>query len=202
MDERFHDICSRIEAAAARAGRAPDAVKLVAVTKGRAVEDVRRLHALGQRDFGENRADALTSRMAALPDVHWHFIGNIQRNKVKLLGGCALVHSFDRPDLAASWPHGVPVLLQVDFTGAPQRGGLAPADVPAAMDACRAAGMDVRGLSTLPPREGDPRACFRKLRELRDSLGLRELSMGMSADFETAIEEGATMVRVGRALFQ
>jgi hypothetical protein len=208
IEERYRDVMDRIDGRAA----------LVAVTKGRPLADARVLHALGQRDFAENRADALAERRPALPDARWHFIGNIQRNKVKLLAGCTLVHSFDRPELAEAWPRGVPVLLQVDFTGEPagpraegpdvptgtsgaRRNGLAPDALPAALDACRAVGVDVRGLSTLPPREGDPRPHFRKLRALREALELRELSMGMSADFEVAIEEGATMVRVGRALF-
>lgn len=192
LEERYHDVVRRI------GGRA----RLVAVTKGHPDVDVQRLLDLGQRDFGENRADALAARVATFPEARWHFIGNVQRNKVKLLEGCALVHSFDRPELAAAWPARVPLLLQVDFTGAPHRNGLPAAAVPDALAAARASGLGVRGLTTLPPREGDPRACFRQLREMRDDLGLRELSMGMSADFEVAIEEGATLVRVGRALFE
>jgi pyridoxal phosphate enzyme (YggS family) len=181
------------------AGRA----RLVAVTKGRALADVRALYDAGQRDFAENRADALQERRAALPlDARWHFIGNVQRNKLRLLEGCALVHSFDRLDLADRWPRALPVLLQVDFTGEPRRNGVPTPRAAEAVATLRAEGVDVRGLSTLPPRGEDPRPLFRRLRGLRDALGLRELSMGMSADYEAAVEEGATMVRVGRALFE
>ncbi|HWH08968.1 MAG TPA: YggS family pyridoxal phosphate-dependent enzyme [Candidatus Thermoplasmatota archaeon] len=191
LEERYREVARRV------GGRA----LLVAVTKGQPADAVRRLYDLGQRDFGENRVDELLAKAAALPgDARWHFIGNVQRNKAKLLARASLVHSFDRPDLARAWPR-VPVLLQVDFTGREDRSGLAPDALAPALEACRAAGVDVRGLSTLPPQDGEPRRWFRELRRLRDGLGLRELSMGMSADYEAALEEGATMVRVGRALF-
>lgn len=191
LQECYHEVVRRV------AGRAT----LVAVTKGQPVEVVRALYDLGQRDFGENRVEDLLAKADALPpDARWHFIGNVQRNKAKLLVRAALVHSFDRPDLAHAWPR-VPVLVQVDFTGREDRNGMAPSALPDALAACRAAGVDVRGLSTLPPQEGDPRRWFRDLHALRDAHGLKELSMGMSADYEAALEEGATMVRVGRALF-
>ena len=193
LDARYQDILARV------AGRA----RLVAVTKYASDEHVRALYELGQRDFGENRADDLARRAAMLPaDARWHFIGNLQSNKLRILRDLSpLVHSFDRPDLLGKWPAAVPVLVQVDFTGRAERNGLAEPDARAAVQALRKASVDVRGLSTLPPAEGDPRPLFRRLRRLRDELGLAELSMGMSADFEAAIEEGATMVRVGRALF-
>lgn len=191
LEERYRDVVRKV------AGRAT----LVAVTKGRPAEEARALYDLGQRDFGENRVDELVDKAAVLPsDARWHFIGHLQSKSVKRLAGATLVHSFDRPDLARKWPP-VPVLLQVDFSGAPDRSGVPPEAVPRAIEACRGAGVDVRGLSTLPPKEDDPRRWFRALRELRDAAGLRELSMGMSEDYATALEEGATFVRVGRALF-
>jgi hypothetical protein len=135
-------------------------------------------------------------------DVRWHFIGNIQSNKLGALAKVApLVHSFDRPDLVAKWPLVLPVLIQIDLTGAQGRNGITPADLGDTLTRLRARGVDVSGLSTLPPKEGDARPVFRALRALRDEQGLKELSMGMSDDFETAIEEGATMVRIGRAIF-
>jgi len=190
---RYRDVARRV------AGRAT----LVAVSKAASIADMRALYALGQRDFGENRADALVEKAKQMPDdVRWHFIGNIQSNKLGALARTkALVHSFDRPDLAARWI-GAPVLVQVDFSGAAGRSGIAPDALPAALAALRAAGVEARGLSTLPPQDGDPRRWFRELRRLRDEHGLRDLSMGMSDDFEAAIEEGATFVRVGRALFR
>lgn len=181
----------------------PSGVTLVAVSKEASIDAMRAVHARGQRDFGENRVDALARKAAQMPsDARWHFLGAIQSNKLRALAELKpLVHSFDRPDLAAKWPRDVPVLLQVDFTGLEQRSGIPPAEVPAALHALRAAGVLCRGLSTLPPLDADPRPVFRALRALRDEHKLAELSMGMSADFEIAVEEGATMVRVGRAIF-
>lgn len=188
----YEDVVERI------AGRA----RLVAVSKAASLDQVRAVYAAGQRDFGENRADALVEKAAAMPaDVSWHFIGNLQSNKLAALARVRpIVHSFDRPDLARKWPPGVPVLVQVDFTGRADRNGIPPAEAGRVVEALRAANVVVLGLSTLPP-QGDPRPAFAALRHLRDDLGLRELSMGMSDDVEIALEEGATMVRVGRAIF-
>lgn len=181
----------------------PPGVTLVAVVKGRSVEDTRALYEQGQRDFAENRAASLSEKSAALPpDARWHFIGNIQSRDLKTLRQLRpLVHSFDRADLVAKWPQEVPVLVQVDFTGLDRRNGVPPAGVDALLAALAERKILCRGLSTLPPKDADPRAVFRALRKLRDERGLAELSMGMSADFEVAIEEGATMVRVGTAIF-
>ena len=189
----YADVVRRI------AGRA----RLVGVIKGRADAEAIPLLRAGLRDVADNRVDALAARQLG-PDVRYHFIGNVQSRDVRRLAELkpALVHSFDRVDLAAKWPREVPVLLQVDFTGRADRNGIAPDALASALAHARAHGLDVRGLSTLPPQGEDPRPHFRRLRELQDQLGLRELSMGMSADFEVAIEEGATMVRVGRALFE
>lgn len=193
LQDRYHDVVRRV------GGRA----RLVAVSKAATLADARAVYDLGQRDFAENRADALALRAAQMPpDVRWHFIGNIQSNKLRVLRDVKpLVHSFDRADLVEKWPAGVPVLAQVDFTGRAERNGVPSAEAPALVDALRARGVDARGLSTLPPSGVDPRPIFRQLRALRDALGLAELSMGMSADFEAGIEEGATMVRVGTAIF-
>lgn len=191
--ERYHDITRRV---AARA-------KLVAVSKGASLDDVRAIYALGQRDFGENRAKQLAKRAAAMPpDVRWHFLGNLQSRDLRTLAEVKpVVHSFDRLDLAAKWPRELPVLLQVDFTGRKDRNGIAPESVADALATLAKAGVLPLGLSTLPPAGEDPRPTFRALRALRDRHALRELSMGMSEDFEAALDEGATMVRIGRAIF-
>jgi hypothetical protein len=189
----YEDVLRRV------AGRA----RLVAVSKAATLEQMRAVYAAGQRDFGENRADSLVEKAAAMPDdVRWHFIGNLQSNKLAALAkvGC-IVHSFDRVDLARKWPRALPVLVQVDFTGRAERNGLPPGALPAVLATLREHEITVLGLSTLPPQGEDPRRVFRALRELRDAHGLAELSMGMSEDYERAIEEGATMVRVGRAIF-
>ena len=188
----YDDVVERI------AGRA----RLVAVSKAATLEQMRAVYAAGQRDFGENRVDALVEKAAAMPsDATWHFIGNLQSNKLRALGDLRpIVHSFDRPELARKWPSGVPVLVQVDFTGRADRNGIPPAALGGVLATLKEHGIEPLGLSTLPPK-GDPRETFRELRRLRDEHGLRELSMGMSEDFEVALEEGATMVRVGRAIF-
>lgn len=195
LHAHYADVVRRI------AGRAT----LVAVSKAADVEAMRAVYDLGQRDFGENRVEALVEKRAQMPkDVRWHFIGNLQSNKIRTLRELRpLVHSFDRVDLATKWGD-MPLLLQVDFTGRSalgERNGLPPADIPSALATLADQGVPVLGLSTLPPKEGDPRAAFRALASLAKEHGLRELSMGMSDDFEAALAEGATMVRVGRAIF-
>lgn len=205
-------VTQAIEAAARRAGRAPADVRLVAISKFRPVEALRALYDLGQRDFGENRAPELHEKARALPpDVRWHFVGNLQRNKLKLLRVARpLVHGFDRVDLADAWPEGLEVLVQVNVAGEAQKNGLPPHAVENALAALEKAGVRCVGLSTMPPLVDDPernRPYFRALREMRDRLAgqwpqVRELSMGTSADYPVAVEEGATMVRVGRALFE
>lgn len=192
-EERYRDVVRRV------AGRA----RLVAVSKAASLDQMRRLYDWGQRDFAENRADALEAKAKEMPaDVRWHFIGNIQSNKLRILREVRpLVHSFDRPDLVARWGD-VPVLVQVDFSGAATRNGVRPSELAEVLQTLALHEIPVEGLTTLPPRSGDPRETFRALRGLRDAHGLRELSMGMSEDFEAAIEEGATIVRVGRALFE
>lgn len=213
--DRLREVRARIDRACAAAGRKPDEVALVAVGKFQPLEALRTLYDLGVRDFGESRADELREKAAAMPsDARWHFVGALQSNKLRDVRAIAhLVHSFDRPDLGAAWMRDaereVPVLLQVNVGEEPQKRGVAPAD---AVDAARRlvdAGVRLRGLMAIPPRAQTPedaRPHFRALRELRDAcraagIDAPELSMGMSADLEVAIEEGATLVRVGSALF-
>jgi len=206
MADRYQSVMARVDAARARGEHAAPAVQVVAVTKYVDAAAVSPLVALGHRDFGENRADGLQAKAEAHPNARWHFIGNLQkRDRSTIRKHAHLVHSFDRPDWTDSWDD-TPVLLQVDFTGRNDRNGIADKDALAVAAYLRAAGLNVRGLSTLPPAEGNPRPIFKQLRHLRDHLAdhhptITELSMGMSDDFEIAIEEGATLVRIGRAFF-
>lgn len=208
---------ARIAAACARSGRSPDEVRLVAVTKGHDAEEVRaRILAHGVRDLGENRAQEWRGKAEALPDdVRWHFVGNLQRNKVKYLADrrVTLVHSLASARLAeemsrqgARRGHAFRALVEVNVAGEASKQGLAPEEVEPLLARCAELdAVEVAGLMTMAPRARDPEATrpvFARLRELRDRLGLRELSMGMSRDFEVAIEEGATLVRVGTALFE
>jgi PLP dependent protein len=211
---------SRIAAAAARAGRAPDEVRIVAVTKGHPLERAREAASAGLLDLGENRVQEALSKQAAWPDapVRWHLIGHLQRNKVKLVvGRFVLVHSLDSTRLAdaldaAAAAAGVvqDVLLEVNVGREPQRTGVLPEDAPALLaHAARLSHLAVHGLMTIAPLTAVvdvQRRTFRELRLLRDSLAtssldLAVLSMGMSSDFEIAVEEGATMVRLGTVLF-
>jgi PLP dependent protein len=209
------DVLRRIEAACRRVGRDPSEVTLVAVTKGRDASDVERyVLRHGHRVLGENRAQELRDKRASLPaDVAWHFIGNLQRNKVKYLSGVAMVHSLTTPRLAdalerqaAEEGRSLDVLLEVNVSGEASKQGADPEDASALARYVRGLPhLRLEGIMTMAPYADDPeeaRPVFRAARALRDELGLRGLSMGMSNDFEIAIEEGATLVRVGTALFE
>jgi pyridoxal phosphate enzyme (YggS family) len=202
------EVRERVANAARASGRDPGAVTLVAVSKEHPVEAVRDAIAAGQRDFGENRAQDLVRKANALGSgapCAWHFIGRLQRNKVRALAPfVARWHSVDRVELVAELARhdGVaPVLVQVNVADEARKGGCALADAPALVDAAREAGLAVDGLMTVPPLGADPRPHFARLRALAEQLSLRELSMGMTGDFEAAIGEGATIVRVGSAVF-
>lgn len=209
--------------AAVRGGRRPDDVRLVAVSKTCPAGFVRAAAAAGQVDFGENRVQEALQKIGDTADLalRWHLIGHLQSNKAKkaALGFCA-IHSIDSLDLldavdraAADAGRSPEVLVQVDLAGEPTKHGAALDGVRALVErALGARAVRLAGLMLLPPFFEDPEATrpsFRRLRDLRDQLclggipagSLRELSMGMSHDFEVAIEEGATMVRVGTAIF-
>ena len=210
-------------AAAGTAGRAPSSIRLVAVSKTFPVEAVRAAHAAGQLDFGENRVQEGLQKIGETTDlnIRWHLLGHLQTNKARKAGPAfAMVQSVDSVELiqkldaaAADAGRTPELLIQVDLAGEATKFGTPPGEVPRLFDAagaCRAA--TVVGLMTLPPVPDTPedaRPYFRRLRELREewlaagvpASMLRELSMGMSGDFEVAIQEGATIVRVGTAIF-
>lgn len=211
---------ARIATAATRAGRDPEGVHLVAVSKTVAAERAAEAVAAGVTDLGENRVQEAVAKRPQLPDgVRWHMVGHLQTNKARPAASTfAVVHSVDSvrlaEALAARRPEGLDdleVLLEVELTGLPGHTGFAPGDLAAAVTAID--GLDrlrLRGLMTMAPPVADPeqaRPVFARLRRLRDELeqghgaALTELSMGMSDDFEVAVEEGATLVRLGRAIF-
>ena len=205
--EAVADVRRRLALATRRAGRPEGSVRLVAVTKGVDVDRIEEVLTAGVGDLGESRAQEL---LAKAPDLApyapaWHFVGRLQRNKVPgLAPHVTLWHSVDRLEagevIARRQPHGR-VLVEVNTSQEPQKGGCQPDDAPALVDALRGRGLAVEGLMTVPAAGHDPRPAFASLRELAGRLDLDELSMGMSDDFEVAVEEGATMVRLGRALF-
>ncbi len=203
----------RVRERIAAAGGDPSGVRVVAVTKGFGPEAVVAARDAGVLDAGENYAQELLAKDEVLrrsgpgdPGVRWHFLGAIQRNKVAGLApvvSCwqSVARAVEGEAIARRRP-GAAVLVEVDTTGVPGRNGCAPGAVAALVADLRAGGLDVEGLMTVAPVGPDAaRVAFRAVRALADDLGLVERSMGMSDDLELAVAEGATMVRVGRALF-
>jgi hypothetical protein len=210
--DNLAQVRSDIEAACRAAGRDPSTVRLVAVSKTMPVAACAEALAAGQRDLGENYAQELRdkSRDPALAGAIWHYIGPLQRNKVKyVVGVAALVHSVDSTAIldeiaarAEKLAVVQPILLQVNVGREPQKSGVLPDALPPLVDAARArASVRLDGLMCIPPVEGDPRPHFELLASLANAHRLRELSMGMTADFATAIACGATIIRVGTAIF-
>jgi PLP dependent protein len=208
------EVRARIREAAERSGRDPAKVRLVGISKYASADAVRAAYDAGLRDFGENRAAELEARAKSMPsDVRWHFVGRLQRNKVRIVRPLViLLHSLDREELCAVWAKGAnppPVLVQVNLAGESQKGGVPPDRAEALVEAAESLGVSVGGLMTMPPLHPDPEASrqwFAALRRLRDTIRERhpevvELSMGMTSDYPVAVEEGATILRVGRAIF-
>ena len=191
----------------------PPGVTLVAISKGQPAEAIREAYLAGQRDFGENYAQEWRRKaeaLADLPELVWHFVGSLQTNKARLLAGAVRwIHTVDREELAReisrrSAQRGAVtrVLLEVNVAGEASKSGCAPAAVASLAAAVRALpSLELRGRMCIPPAEGDPRPHFRALRETARALSLPDLSMGMSADYAAAIAEGATLVRIGTAIF-
>lgn len=214
--ERLMKVRRRIEDACAQAGRSADDVSLLAVSKAHSTDAIRDAYASGLHVFGENYAQELAVKAEELLDlehIRWRFIGHLQRNKVKFVERAgASIDTVDSVRLAetvsvraAKTDESVELLLQVNVAREPQKSGCLPEDLPALVDAVRKLpAIDLRGLMTVAPHFENPmdaRATFAALRGLAETHGLAELSMGMTHDLEAAILEGATMVRVGTALF-
>jgi len=215
VTERLAEVRARVAAACARAGREPSSVTLVAVSKLKPAALIREAYAAGQRDFGENYAQELRDKAAELADLEglrWHAIGPLQTNKVKYVARVAgAFHALDRVEVARELSkrrEGAPPLpcyVEVNVGAEATKSGLGPEALGPFLEAVRALpGLRVEGLMALPPPTEDEavaRSAFRALRELARQHGLTGLSMGTTHDFELAIEEGATLVRVGTAIF-
>ncbi|MBB4633612.1 YggS family pyridoxal phosphate-dependent enzyme [Sphingosinicella soli] len=210
--ETLADIHARIEKAAKVAGRESN-VTLVAVSKTFGADEIRPLLEAGQRVFGENRVQEAATKWSALreafPGVELHLVGQLQSNKAaEAVALFDVIHSLDRSSLVAALAKAmtaegrrVPCFVQVNIGGEAQKGGVPINDLPALMDEARAADIPLAGLMCVPPAEKEPAPYFALLAKLAADNGLTGLSMGMSADFETAVQLGATHVRVGSALF-
>ena len=210
---RYQRVLEAIQDAAVRSGRDPASVQLIAVTKTVSAERIREAVACGIRDIGENRLQEGLPKREALADldVTWHFIGHLQSNKAKkVVEAFDWVQSVDRLELAQklnqyAGARRLPVLIEVKLQAEESKSGVDELELPGLLDAvARFERLELRGLMAIPPYLENPedvRPYFRKLRELAGRFSLKELSMGMSHDFEIAIEEGATMIRVGSALF-
>lgn len=219
IESRLEAVRGRISAAEVRAGRPPGSVTLVAVSKTFPTSTIRAAVEAGATDLGENRAQELRQKVAVLDaGIRWHFVGHLQTNKVRLVvGSVVLIHSVDRFGVAEAIARrarasGVvqPVLIEVNVSGEGAKHGVEPARALALASEVQALeGIDVRGLMTMAPYSDDPehsRPYFRSLADIGGDLqaehpGAGELSMGMTRDLEVGVEEGATIVRVGEAIF-
>lgn len=222
LSDNLTDVQKRAELAARRAGRSMDDITLIAVSKTKPVEMISEIYDCGIREFGENKVQEIVSKSAVLPeDIHWHMIGHLQRNKVKaVLPKAVLIHSVDSLRLAAAISEEAvkqqiraEILLEVNVAGEESKYGFAPKETEEALrNIAQMPNILVRGLMTSAPFVEDPednREYFRQLRELCvdlkakniDNTSMDFLSMGMTGDFEVAVEEGATHIRVGTAIF-
>jgi pyridoxal phosphate enzyme (YggS family) len=219
IEKNLREILERISLAAHQAGRREEEISLVAISKGRSLEEIREAYLLGVRDFGESRVGEALEKIEQLPsDIRWHFIGKLQRNKVsKVIGRFTLIHSVDTVELAEKISHlsfekGVKtsILLEVNTSGESSKGGLSVQEWEGYyQQLLELKGVNIQGLMTMAPlteNEGIIRHCFCELRLCLQRLQRRggeltTLSMGMSNDFPLAIQEGATLLRIGTALF-
>jgi pyridoxal phosphate enzyme (YggS family) len=220
MTQRWKEVLDRMACAARRAGRQPDSVRLVAVSKLHSAEAVRALFESGQREFGENYVQEAQAKMAVLPpEISWHFIGHLQTNKARnVVGRFSLIHGVDSLKLARSLHDRAKalglvqdILVQVNLAAETQKSGILEADLPELAEFLTGCThLRWQGLMLMPPFFDDPeraRPYFARLNVLAQSLRvgfglpLPDLSMGMTGDFEAAIEEGATLVRIGTRIF-
>ncbi len=220
VQNQIHDIQKRIQDSAVRVGRNPSDILLLAVSKTVSSDNIQKAYDAGLKDFGENRVQEALEKIPLLPwDARWHLIGQLQTNKInKTLGRFVLIHSIDSPELAQAVSnrqedHTQDVLLEVNTSGEPSKSGVDPSQaILSAQILSRLPHLKLKGLMTVGPLTKDQkkqRDAFKKLKELFEQIRAKKmegnsfsiLSMGMSGDFEMAIEEGSTLVRVGSAIF-
>jgi pyridoxal phosphate enzyme (YggS family) len=214
IEQNVRDLQQRIARACAGAGRSPDEVTLVAVSKTVQADAIEAAFNAGIRHFGESRVQEAKTKIEQLqrlkPRINWHMVGHLQTNKAKTAAAIFdIIHSVDSLNLAETLnncsPKRLPILIQVNVSAEATKGGFMLSEVQETVKRMRGLpNLDIQGLMTIAPwvdNAEEVRPVFRQLRQLRDALELKHLSMGMSDDFEVAIEEGATLVRIGRAIF-
>ena len=220
IESRLKDVKARISAAAKECGRAPEDIKLIAVTKTYPVEAMNEAIRLGVTDIGENKPQEIRDKFDNVSPVNWHLIGHLQTNKVKyIIDRCTLIHSVDSIKLMAeidrqaqNHNRDIDILIQVNISGEESKSGIAPDELPSLLEyAKNLTNTHVKGLMTIAPKcdIGEVSRHFSNMKELFDqtakqsyrNVTMTELSMGMSGDFETAIKHGATMVRIGSLIF-
>jgi len=214
IEQNVQNLQQCIARACQRAGRSPDEVTLVAVSKTMDTSAIEAAFNAGIKHFGESRVQEAKPKIEQLqrlePDITWHMVGHLQTNKAKTAADIFdIIHSVDSLKLAETLnscsPKRLPILIQVNVSAEATKGGFMLSEVPEAVKQIgKLSNLEVQGLMTIAPwveNTEEVRPVFRQLRQLRDALGLKHLSMGMSDDFEVAIEEGATLVRIGRAIF-
>lgn len=214
IEQNIHELQNHIAGACQRAGRSPEEVTLVAVTKTVDVSAIEAAFNAGIRDFGESRVREAKPKIEQFqklkPGITWHMVGHLQTNKAKTAADIFdIIHSVDSLKLAETLndcsPKRLPILIQINISAEASKGGFMLSEVEEAVRQIgRLPNLKIQGLMTIAPwadNAEEVRPIFRQMRQLRDALGLKHLSMGMSDDFEVAIEEGATLVRIGRAIF-
>ena len=222
LETQLKEVEAKIQAACDRAGRKREEVTLIAVSKTKPIEMLQEAYDLGVRVFGENKVQEITTKYDALPDdIHWHMIGHLQRNKVKYIAGkVALIHSVDSLRLAKTISEEavkhnceIPILIEVNVAGEESKFGVSVEEtLPLIEEIAKLPAIHVEGLMTIAPYVEDPeenRPVFRKLKKLSVDIAAKNinnvtmsvLSMGMTGDYQVAVQEGATMVRVGTGIF-